>query len=41
LELVFERIGVDIHSAKSKVASMDLHALPAPQKGDVQRGLLA
>jgi hypothetical protein len=41
LQLSFSRIGLDIEAAKAAAASHDLHHLPPPQPGDVQKGLLA
>jgi len=40
LEQLFNRIGVNIAAATAAAAHLDLRHLPAPQRGDVQRGLL-
>jgi len=37
----FTRIGLNVEAARATAASHDLHHLPPPQPGDVQRGLLA
>lgn len=41
LEHPFSRIGLDLDSAKARVATVDPDQLPRPQPGDVQKGLLA
>jgi hypothetical protein len=40
LELVFNRIGVNITAAQAAAAHLDPRHLPPPQRGDVQKGLL-
>ncbi|PYH37231.1 uncharacterized protein BO87DRAFT_353721 [Aspergillus neoniger CBS 115656] len=40
LELLFERLGVDLGITMEAVRDMDPSRLPAPAPGDVQRGLL-
>ena len=41
LEYPFSRIGLDLDSAKARVATVSPDQLPIPQPGDVQKGLLA
>jgi hypothetical protein len=40
LELLFNRLGVDVAGAKHAVRKMDLKKLPPPAVGDVQEGIL-
>ncbi|EPE06100.1 ser thr protein phosphatase superfamily [Ophiostoma piceae UAMH 11346] len=40
LELLFNRLDVDIQSAQRAVRGVDLGRLPPPQPGDVQKGIL-
>jgi hypothetical protein len=36
----FQRIGIDVKAAEKEVESISLDALPPPQEGDIQKGLL-
>lgn len=40
LERLFDRLGVDVQTAKHMVREDDLSHLPAPKPGDVQHGIL-
>lgn len=40
LELLFERLGIDLVKARDAARDLDPSRLPAPAPGDVQRGLL-